>query len=69
MGIATLCIATEPFGFEDESRKTTATRAKAMIEEHVDSFCIVNLDELFQSTDHLLHNPRSLEARQLTLKR
>jgi len=57
MGIATLCIATEPFGFEDESRTTTATRAKAMIEEHVDSFCIVNLDELFQSTsESLIHS-------------
>jgi cell division protein FtsZ len=54
MGIATMCIATEPFGFEDEARKTTATRAKAMIEEHVDSFCLINLDELFHSTSESL---------------
>ncbi len=56
MGIATLCIATEPFDFEGEARKTTATRAKAMIEEHVDSLCVVNLDTLFQSTGELLIN-------------
>jgi len=56
MGIATCCIATEPFGFEGESRKINATRAKAMIEEHVDSFCVVNLDDLFNSTGELLIN-------------
>jgi cell division protein FtsZ len=56
MGVATLCIATEPFGFEGESRKANATRAKAMIEEHVDSFCVVNLDDLFESTGELLIN-------------
>jgi cell division protein FtsZ len=54
MGIATLCIATEPFAFEGESRKAIANRAKAMIEEHVDSLCIVSLDELFQATGELL---------------
>lgn len=54
MGIATLCIATEPFGFEGETRKATATRAKAMIEEHVDSFCVITLDELFKATGELL---------------
>ena len=56
MGIATLCIATEPFGYEGEARRIAATRAKAMIEEHVDSFCVINLDELFQSTGELLLN-------------
>lgn len=56
MGIATMCIATEPFGFEGKARMATAVRAKAMIEEHVDSFCIVKLDELFQSTGELLLN-------------
>jgi cell division protein FtsZ len=50
-GIATLCIATEPFEFEGAARRAIANRAQAMIEEHVDSLCPVKLDKLFQTTN------------------
>jgi len=50
LGIATLCIATEPFEFEGTTRKVIANRAQAMIDEHVDSLCLVKLDELFTAT-------------------
>jgi len=49
-GIATLCIATEPFSFEGSARCAIANRARAMIEEHVDSLCLVKLDDLFNAT-------------------
>lgn len=55
-GIATLCIATEPFDFEGATRRAIANRAQAMIEEHVDSLCLVKLDALFKSTGEVQLN-------------
>jgi cell division protein FtsZ len=55
-GIATLCIATEPFDFEGAARRAIANRAQAMIDEHVDSLCLIKLDTLFQSTNEVQLN-------------
>jgi cell division protein FtsZ len=50
-GIATLCIATEPFDFEGPTRRASANRAQAMIEDHVDSLCSIKLDDLFNAAN------------------
>ena len=50
MGIMTLCIATNPFRFEGESRQREATRMRSSIATRVNSFAEVNLDDLFATT-------------------
>ncbi len=47
MGIATLCFATLPFGFEGRMRRETADRAVPVLEENADAVAVVALDDLF----------------------
>jgi cell division protein FtsZ len=48
MGVATICFATQPFGFEGQNRCNLAARGLAQIEEHADATVVVPLDGLFQ---------------------
>jgi len=50
MGIVTLCIATNPFRFEGETRRGEAARMRSSIATRVNSFAEVNLDDLFAAT-------------------
>ena len=47
MGIATVCFATRPFGFEGNARTKLAEQVLPLIEENADSLVVVPLDDLF----------------------
>lgn len=46
-GVTTLCVATTPFGFEGDDRKSSANKQATLIEDAADTFTFIPLDTLF----------------------